>query len=48
MGIAGTDVAKESNPPAVDEAARVEVAQVGLHWQRTRGLFTARWARDFF
>jgi len=34
------------NNHQVDEAAKTEVAQVHLHWQRKSELFIARWAHD--
>jgi len=30
----------------VDQAARIEVAQVDLDWEHKGDLFIARWARD--
>lgn len=37
---------EQHNNQEVERAARIEVAQVDLDWQRESELFLAQWARD--
>jgi len=37
---------KHQNNHQVDQAAKIEVAQVDLHWQHKGEVFIARWAHD--